>query len=204
MTRVGFVVGGVVGAPPARNTPKGGFPLAVYDVDAAATERLVQAGAAAAESPAAVANVSDVVMITMVPDAPDVEQAALGPRGILAGAHRGLIYIDMSTIHCDSAPLYGHALSEHRLGQALREVPEIAPGPRRHTSTSPRALRRPGPSKPSANGTTCRSRRRSSLPWPMPRWRASSPGPAPVPRSRTRPGCAASPSRAGSGKSSRP
>jgi 4-hydroxybutyrate dehydrogenase/sulfolactaldehyde 3-reductase len=69
----------------------------VYDVDAAATERLVQAGAAAAESPAAVADVSDVV-ITMVPDAPDVEQAALGPCGILAGAHRGLIYIGMSTI----------------------------------------------------------------------------------------------------------
>jgi 3-hydroxyisobutyrate dehydrogenase-like beta-hydroxyacid dehydrogenase len=95
--KVGFVGVGVMGAPIARNILKGGFPLAVYDIDGAATDRLVAAGAARAESPAAVTAASDVV-ITMVPDAPDVEQAALGPDGILAGAHPGLIYVDMSTI----------------------------------------------------------------------------------------------------------
>ena len=97
MMKVGFVGVGVMGAPIARNILKGGFPLAVYDVDGAATDRLVAAGAARAESPAAVTAASDVV-ITMVPDAPDVERAALGPDGILAGAHPGLIYVDMSTI----------------------------------------------------------------------------------------------------------
>jgi 4-hydroxybutyrate dehydrogenase/sulfolactaldehyde 3-reductase len=95
--RVGFVGVGVMGAPIARNILKGGFSLTVHDVDRAAAERLVAAGATRVESPRAVAAASDVV-ITMVPDAPDVEAAALGPDGILAGARPGLIYVDMSTI----------------------------------------------------------------------------------------------------------
>ena len=95
--RVGFIGVGVMGAPIARNILKGGFPLTVHDVDAAAADRLVAAGATRAESPRAVTTESDVV-VTMVPDAPDVEAVALGPEGILAGARPGLIYIDMSTI----------------------------------------------------------------------------------------------------------
>jgi 3-hydroxyisobutyrate dehydrogenase-like beta-hydroxyacid dehydrogenase len=95
--RVGFVGVGVMGAPIARNILKGGFSLTVHDVDRAAAGRLVAAGATRAGSPGAVAAESDVV-ITMVPDAPDVEAAALGPDGILAGARPGLIYVDMSTI----------------------------------------------------------------------------------------------------------
>jgi 4-hydroxybutyrate dehydrogenase/sulfolactaldehyde 3-reductase len=95
--RVGFIGVGVMGAPIARNILKGGFPVTVHDVDGAAVDRLVAAGAARAESPRAVAADVDVV-ITMVPDAPDVEAVALGPDGILAGARPGLIYVDMSTI----------------------------------------------------------------------------------------------------------
>jgi 3-hydroxyisobutyrate dehydrogenase-like beta-hydroxyacid dehydrogenase len=95
--RVGFVGVGVMGAPIARNILKGGFSLTVHDVDRAAADRLVAAGATRAGSPGAAAAESDVV-ITMVPDAPDVEAAALGPDGIFAGARPGLIYVDMSTI----------------------------------------------------------------------------------------------------------
>jgi 3-hydroxyisobutyrate dehydrogenase-like beta-hydroxyacid dehydrogenase len=95
--RVGFIGVGVMGAPIARNILKGGFPVTVHDVDGAAADRLVAAGATRAESPRAVTTGSDVV-VTMVPDAPDVEAVALGSDGILAGARPGLIYIDMSTI----------------------------------------------------------------------------------------------------------
>ena len=107
--RVGFIGVGVMGAPIARNILKGGFPLTVHDVDAAAADRLVAAGATRAESPRAVTTGSDVV-VTMVPDAPDVEAVALGPDGILAGARPGLIYIDMSTID---------PLTTRRVGAAL-------------------------------------------------------------------------------------
>lgn len=95
--KVGFIGVGVMGAPIARNNLKGGFPVTVHDVDGAAVDRLSAAGATRAESPGAVAADSDVV-ITMLPDAPDVEAVALGPDGILAGARPGLIYVDMSTI----------------------------------------------------------------------------------------------------------
>jgi 4-hydroxybutyrate dehydrogenase/sulfolactaldehyde 3-reductase len=107
--RVGFIGVGVMDAPIARNILKGGFPLTVHDVDAAAVDRLVAAGATRAESPRAVTTGSDVV-VTMVPDAPDVEAVALGPDGILAGARPGLIYIDMSTID---------PLTTRRVGAAL-------------------------------------------------------------------------------------
>ena len=86
--RLGLVGVGVMGAPIARNILKGGFSLTVHDVDRAATDRLVAAGATRAGSPGAAAAESDVV-ITMVPDAPDVEAAALGPDGIFAGARPG-------------------------------------------------------------------------------------------------------------------
>src|SRR5262245_25263356 len=109
MMRVGFVGVGVMGAPIARNILKGGFPVTVHDVDGAAADRLVAAGATRAESPKAVATVTDVV-ITMLPDAPDVEAVAVGPEGILAGARAGLIYVDMSTID---------PLTTRRLGAAM-------------------------------------------------------------------------------------
>jgi NAD binding domain of 6-phosphogluconate dehydrogenase len=97
------------GAPIARNL-EGGFPLTVHDVDGAAADRLVAAGATRAESPRAVTIASDVV-VTMVPDAPDIEAVALGPDGILADARPGLIYIDMSTIDQFTTRRVGAALA---------------------------------------------------------------------------------------------
>ena len=97
--RVGFIGVGVMGAPIARNILKGGFPLTVHDVDGAAADRLVAAGATRAESPRAVTMPSDVV-VTMVPDAPDVEafrsgphalQFPLAPRGARLGLYQGLL-----------------------------------------------------------------------------------------------------------------
>jgi 3-hydroxyisobutyrate dehydrogenase-like beta-hydroxyacid dehydrogenase len=94
---VGFIGLGVMGAPMARNLLEKGHRLVVFDMQPASVQLLVQAGAAAGATPKAVAAASDIV-ITMLPDAPDVERVALGPNGIVEGIKAGAIYIDMSTI----------------------------------------------------------------------------------------------------------
>jgi len=94
---VGFIGLGTMGAPMARNVLKKGHAMTVYDVAPAAVAGLVAAGAWAAPTPAAVAQASDVV-ITMLPDAPDVERVALGANGIVEGLRAGAVYVDMSTI----------------------------------------------------------------------------------------------------------
>src|SRR5580698_9826959 len=97
MTAVGFIGLGTMGAPMARNILKGGHSLTVFDLNRAAGEALAAAGAVVAATPKEVAAASEIV-ITMVPDAPDVEKIALGPDGIVQGMRRGGVYIDMSTI----------------------------------------------------------------------------------------------------------
>jgi len=95
--KVGFIGLGTMGAPMARNVMKGGHSLTVYDVNEAAMKGLAADGAALARSPKDVAAASEIV-ITMLPDGPDVERAALGPEGIIEGIRAGAIYVDMSTI----------------------------------------------------------------------------------------------------------
>jgi 2-hydroxy-3-oxopropionate reductase len=81
----------------ARNLLKAGYSLVVHSRSRGPVEEIVKAGATAAASPKEVAAQCD-VLITMLPNSPDVEQVALGPNGILEGARRGLIVADMSTI----------------------------------------------------------------------------------------------------------
>lgn len=95
--RVGFIGLGLMGKPMAGHLLKAGYPLTVHNRSRAAVNELTAQGAQAAASPREVAMNSDVV-ITMLPDSPDVESVINGPQGILAGAHSGLIHIDMSTI----------------------------------------------------------------------------------------------------------
>lgn len=95
--RVGFIGLGTMGAPMARNVMKGGHAVTAYDVNAQAMQALAADGAALARSPREAATGQDVV-ITMLPDGPDVEGAALGPHGILEGIAPPAIYVDMSTI----------------------------------------------------------------------------------------------------------
>lgn len=94
---VGFVGLGMMGQPMARNIRKQGHPMVVHDVVEAALAELVEAGARVAGSPREVATGCDVV-ITMLPDAPDVERVALGPDGIIEGLGADAVYVDMSTI----------------------------------------------------------------------------------------------------------
>jgi 2-hydroxy-3-oxopropionate reductase len=81
----------------ARNLMRAGYRLTVHNRSRAIVDELATEGATPATSPRAVAEASEVV-ITCLPDSPDVEQVALGPEGIIKGAQPGLIYIDMSTI----------------------------------------------------------------------------------------------------------
>lgn len=94
---VGFVGLGAMGRPMAHRLLQNGYSLTVYDVVAGAVEPLRGAGATAVTSPEAVAEASDVV-VTMLPDSPDVQAAVLGPEGVLAGLRPGAVLIEMSTI----------------------------------------------------------------------------------------------------------
>jgi len=95
--RIGFIGLGIMGRPMVRNLLRAGFSVTVWNRSRPGIEGAVGDGAAQAENPREVAERSDIV-ITMVEDSPDVEQVALGPGGIIEGAHPGLVHIDMSTI----------------------------------------------------------------------------------------------------------
>ena len=94
---VGFIGLGVMGSSMAKNLLKKGHSLTVLDVNATSMQPLVDAGATTAATPRDVAAASEVV-ITMLPDAPDVERVALGRDAVVEGLKPGSIYIDMSTI----------------------------------------------------------------------------------------------------------
>ncbi len=94
---VGFIGLGIMGRPMARNLLKAGFPLVVHNRSQGPVQELVAAGAKAAGSPKDVAGQVD-VLVTMLPNSPDVEQVALGKTGIIEGAKPGILFADMSTI----------------------------------------------------------------------------------------------------------
>jgi 2-hydroxy-3-oxopropionate reductase len=102
MAKVGYIGLGIMGSAIARNLMKAGHQLVVHNRSRAIVEQLVREGAAAAFSPREVARQVEFVF-TNLPDSPDVEQVALGPDGIIEGAHEGLIFIDNSTIKPEAA-----------------------------------------------------------------------------------------------------
>ncbi len=111
MLRVGYIGLGLMGKAIATNILKAGFPLVVHNRSRAVVDELVAQGAKAAFSPADVAAQVDVVF-TNLPDSPDVEQVALGEKGIIEGAHPGLIFVDNSTIKPATARHIARVLGE--------------------------------------------------------------------------------------------
>src|SRR6266699_931140 len=95
--QIGFIGIGVMGRPMTLNLLKAGYHVTVFARHPGKPEvqEVLDAGAKLAPSPRAVAMASDVV-ITMVPNSMQVEEVVAGPHGILEGARRGLIIIDMS------------------------------------------------------------------------------------------------------------
>jgi 2-hydroxy-3-oxopropionate reductase len=95
--RIGFIGLGVMGRPMAGHLLAAGHQLIVHNRSRAAVDDLVARGAQARTTPADVARDSDIV-ITMLPDTPDVESVIDGTDGLLQGLNAGAIVIDMSSI----------------------------------------------------------------------------------------------------------
>src|SRR5512145_438819 len=95
--QIGFIGLGVMGRPMAGHLLAAGHRLTVYNRSRPAIDELVAAGARAGVSPADVARHSEIV-ITMLPDTPDVESVIAGPDGVLEGMRDGAVLIDMSSI----------------------------------------------------------------------------------------------------------
>jgi 2-hydroxy-3-oxopropionate reductase len=97
MKKIGFIGLGIMGKPMAMNLIKAGYSLTVYDIRGDAVKEVVAAGAKEGRCSRDVAAQSEVV-ITMLPNSPDVKKAVLGKNGVLEGAKAGMILIDMSSI----------------------------------------------------------------------------------------------------------
>jgi 2-hydroxy-3-oxopropionate reductase len=108
MTAIGFIGLGVMGRPMAEHLVRAGHQVTVHNRSEEPVRALVSAGAKAGGSAAGATAGADVV-ITMVPDSPDVEEVVLGENGVLSAARDRLLLIDMSTIRPDTARLVGEA-----------------------------------------------------------------------------------------------
>ena len=105
--KVGFIGLGIMGKPMSKNLLKAGYELVVLDIDKKAQEEVVAAGAQPGHSPRDVAEQVPIV-ITMLPNSPHVREVVLGEKGIIDGARRGSVVIDMSSI----APLVSREIAE--------------------------------------------------------------------------------------------
>ena len=94
---IGFIGLGVMGKPMAGHLLKAGYALVVHNRSRGSVDELVAAGATAAASPAEVARAATVI-ITMLPDTPDVERVLTAADGVLSTIQKGAVVIDMSSI----------------------------------------------------------------------------------------------------------
>jgi 2-hydroxy-3-oxopropionate reductase len=111
---VGFIGLGIMGKPMAQNLLRAGYPLVVLNRSQAAVDELAGEGAQPGDSPGDVASRSTVV-ITMLPDSPDVEAVVFGKDGVAQGIAGGALYIDMSTI----APATARKIAESFGGRGV-------------------------------------------------------------------------------------
>jgi 2-hydroxy-3-oxopropionate reductase len=117
---IGLIGLGIMGRPMARNLLKAGYALVVHDVTRTAVDELVTDGAKAGTSPRQVAETAD-VLVTMLPDSPQVREVYLGPDGAFEALRSGWLVIDMSSI----APSTARDLAERAAaaGAELLDAP---------------------------------------------------------------------------------
>ncbi|TDL93694.1 3-hydroxyisobutyrate dehydrogenase [Stutzerimonas kunmingensis] len=118
---IGFIGLGNMGAPMAHNLLKAGHQLSVFDLNAAAVENLVGAGALPVDSPTAIAQGNAELIITMLPAAAHVKSVYLGANGLIAHSRAGVMLIDCSTIDPHSAREVAKAAAEH--GNPMLDAP---------------------------------------------------------------------------------
>ena len=95
METIGFIGLGNLGSPFAVNIQKAGYPMVVHDTREAATKPLLDGGAGLGASPEEVARLCEVIF-TSLPGPKEVEEVAIGPRGLLEGIQPDAVYIDLS------------------------------------------------------------------------------------------------------------
>jgi len=107
MKKLGFIGVGIMGKPMAKNLIDAGYKVIVYDIDKKALDEIVAYGGERGTSPKNVAEKSDII-ITMLPNSPDVKKVVLGENGLIEGVREGQILIDMSSI----APLVSREIAQ--------------------------------------------------------------------------------------------
>jgi 3-hydroxyisobutyrate dehydrogenase len=118
--KVGFIGMGIMGKPMALNLLKAGYHLTIHSRTKARAEAVLAEGAIWADTSAETAAACD-VLITCVPDTPDVRDVLLGPAGVIEGAKSGLICVDMSTISPAATKEMGEVLAAE--GVTLIDAP---------------------------------------------------------------------------------
>lgn len=107
MKKIGFIGVGIMGKPMAKNLINAGHDIIAYDIVEKALNEIVEYGADRGTSPKDIAENSDVVL-TMLPNSPQVKEVVLGKNGIIEGVRKGQILIDMSSI----APLVSQEIAK--------------------------------------------------------------------------------------------
>jgi 2-hydroxy-3-oxopropionate reductase len=107
MKKLGFIGIGIMGKPMAKNLIDAGYKVIAYDINTEALDEIVAHGAERGTSSKNIAEKSDII-ITMLPNSPQVKKVVLGKDGIIEGVREGQILIDMSSI----APLVSREVAE--------------------------------------------------------------------------------------------
>ena len=107
MQKIGFIGIGIMGKPMAKNLIDAGYQMVAYNRGKEALEKIVSYGAERASSSKEVASQCDII-ITMLPNSPDVKKVVLGKEGVIEGVHAGQVLIDMSSI----APLVSQEIAK--------------------------------------------------------------------------------------------
>ena len=97
MEKIGFIGLGVMGKPMAKNLVNSGYNVTVFDINSVCMNELVECGAKQKITPREIAEDTDII-ITMLPNSPEVYEVTLGNKGIIEGIKRGSVCIDMSSI----------------------------------------------------------------------------------------------------------
>jgi len=115
MSKIGFIGLGIMGKPMSKNLLKAGHSLVIYDIVKEAVEEVRQAGAEVGTSPKDVASKTNII-ITMLPNSPQVKAVVLGENGVIEGAQKGAIVVDMSSI----APLVSREVATALAAKGIR------------------------------------------------------------------------------------
>ena len=107
MQKIGFIGIGIMGKPMAKNLINADYPVVAYDICKEALEEIISCGAKSAPSCKEVTSQCDII-ITMLPNSPDVKKVVLGKEGVIEGVKKGQVLIDMSSI----APLVSQEIAK--------------------------------------------------------------------------------------------